>query len=132
MMEASMINETNERGETRLAALWLPACYERGNAYPTIVNIYEEVAGGFNLYRAPSLQGDVNPNIAEYKLKGYAVLRPDIVPTDDEFGASAARDVLAGVKAAVATVIVDQEPLGLTGPSYGGLETAFNNPQNEN
>src|SRR3546814_3208349 len=83
-----------------------------------------EVAGGFNRYRAPSLQGDVNPNIAEYTLKGYAVLRPDIVPKADEFGASAVRDVLAGVKAAVATGIVDEDRLGLTGQSYGGLETA--------
>src|SRR3546814_17224344 len=80
-----MLNYTNDLGETRRAALWLPAGYERGKAYPTIVNIYEEGAGGFNLYRAPSLQGDVNPNIAEYTLKGYAVLRPDIVPQRDEF-----------------------------------------------
>src|SRR3546814_3580302 len=109
--------------------LWLPAGYERGKAYPTIVNIYEEVAGGFNLYRAPSLRGDVNPNIAEYTLKGYAVLRPDIVPKADEFGASAVRDVLAGVKAAVATGIVDEDRLGLTAQSYGGLETAFIIPQ---
>src|SRR3546814_19137674 len=58
-------------------------------------------------------------------LKGYAVLRPDIVPKADEFGASAVRAVLAGVKAAVATGIVDEARLGLTGQSYGGLETAF-------
>src|SRR3546814_15380937 len=58
-------------------------------------------------------------------LKGYAVLRPGIVPKADEFGASAGRDVLAGVKAAVATGIVDEDRLGLTGQSYGGLETAF-------
>src|SRR3546814_14451958 len=113
MSAARMLNYTNDLGETRRAALWLPAGYERGKAYPTIVNIYEEVAGGFNLYRAPSLQGDVNPNIAEYTLKGYAVLRPDIVPKADEFGASAVRDVLAGVTAAVATGIVAADRLGL-------------------
>src|SRR3546814_10580857 len=58
-------------------------------------------------------------------LKGYAVLRPGIVPKADEFGASAVRDVLAGVQAAVATGIVDEDRLGLTGQSYGGLEAAF-------
>src|SRR3546814_3846633 len=125
MRAGRMCNNANDLGGTRRASLWWPAGFERGKAYPTIVNIYEEGAGGFNLYRAPSLQGDVNPNIAEYTLKGYAVLRPDIVPKADEFGASAVRDVLAGVKAAVATGIVDEDRLGLTGQSYGGLETAF-------
>lgn len=125
MSGARMLNYRNDQGEMRRAALWLPAGYEKGKAYPTIVNIYEEVAEGYPLYRAPSLQGDVNPNIAEYTQKGYAVLRPDIVPKANEFGASAVRDVLAGVEAAVATGVVDRDRLGLTGQSYGGLETAF-------
>src|SRR3546814_20683654 len=60
MSAARMLNYTNDLGEPRRAALWLPAGYERGKAYPTIVNIYEEVGGGFNLYRAPRLPGDVN------------------------------------------------------------------------
>src|SRR3546814_19248695 len=103
MSAARMLNYTNDLGETRRAALWLPAGYERGKAYPTIVNIYTKVAGGFNLYRAPTLQGDVNPNIADSTRKGHASLRPDLLPTADESAASAVRTVLTGDKAAAGT-----------------------------
>src|SRR3546814_17322491 len=48
-----------------------------------------------------------------------------LFPYTPLFRSSAVRYVLACVKAAVATGIVDEDRLGLTGQSYGGLETAF-------
>jgi dipeptidyl aminopeptidase/acylaminoacyl peptidase len=106
-------------GDERHAVLFLPAGYEKGHAYPAVVEIYKGYSAGVHMYREPTSY------LHLFLQRGYAVLQPDILPRLNEPGPAALKDVLAGVNAAVATGIVDKERLGLFGHSFGAYETNY-------
>jgi dipeptidyl aminopeptidase/acylaminoacyl peptidase len=121
--EGSMlINYTSDKGDKLQAALFLPAGYEKGKSYPTIVNIYEKMSQGANQFANPSANGF---NRSVYTSNGYAVLLPDITYKVNDPGMSAVWCVLPALKAAIATGIVDAKRVGLTGHSWGGYQTSF-------
>jgi len=103
-------------------ALFLPAGYEKGKRYPTIVYYYEKTSQGFNRYTTPSSNGF---NKSVYTSNGYAVFYPDITYKLNDPGMSAAWCVLPALEAAVATGVVDRSKVGLHGHSWGGYQTAF-------
>jgi len=103
-------------------ALFLPANYEKGKKYPTLVYYYEKTSQGLNRYTAPSANGF---NKSVYTSNGYAVLMPDIAYKVNDPGMSAAWCVLPALEAAVATGVVDRAKVGLHGHSWGGYQTAF-------
>ncbi len=117
-----LIEYKNSEGKRLQAALYLPADYRPGRKYPTIVYIYEKLSDRLNYYLMPSEYGF---NIARYTSDGYAVLLPDIVYKVNAPGLSAVDCVLAAVKAAIKTGVVDEKRLGLHGHSWGGYQTAF-------
>ena len=41
-----LVNYTSDKGDKLQGALFLPAGYEKGKTYPTIVNIYEKMSQG--------------------------------------------------------------------------------------
>ncbi len=90
-------------------ALFLPANYEKGKSYPTIVYYYEKTSQSFNRYIAPSANGF---NKSVYTSNGYAVLYPDITYKINDPGMSAAWCVLPALEAAVATGVVDRSKVG--------------------
>ena len=104
------------------AALFLPANYEKGKAYPTIVYIYEKLSQGLNGFTVPTANGF---NKAVYTSNGYAVLMPDIVYRINDPGMSAVWCVLPALKAAIATGVVDAKRVGLQGHSWGGYQSSF-------
>jgi dipeptidyl aminopeptidase/acylaminoacyl peptidase len=104
------------------AALFLPANYEKGKRYPTIVYYYEKMSQQLNRYAQPSANGF---NKSVYTSNGYAVLYPDIAYKVNDPGMSAAWCVLPAIEAAVAAGVVDRSKIGLQGHSWGGYETAF-------
>ena len=104
------------------AALFLPANYEKGKRYPTIVYYYEKMSQQLNRYAQPSANGF---NKSVYTSNGYAVLYPDITYKINDPGMSAAWCVLPAIDAAVAAGVVDRSKIGLQGHSWGGYETAF-------
>jgi dienelactone hydrolase len=119
----SMLVDYKSTGGQRLqAALFLPAGYTKGKAYPTIVYIYEKLSQSLNSYSVPSPYGF---NTAVYTSNGYAVLMPDIVYTVNDPGRSAVACVLPALEAAAATGVVDKDRVGLQGHSWGGYQTAF-------
>ncbi len=107
---------------TLQAALFLPANYEEGKRYPTIVYYYEKMSQQLNRYAQPSANGF---NKSVYTSNGYAVLMPDIVYKVNDPGMSAAWCVLPALEAAVAAGVVDRAKVGLQGHSWGGYQTAF-------
>lgn len=117
-----VIDYTSTNGDKLQAALFLPANYEPGKSYPTIVYIYEKLSQGTNQYPKPSFSGF---STAPYTSNGYAVLMPDIVYKLNDPGVSAVACVLPALKAAVATGVVDEKRVGLHGHSWGGYQTAF-------
>jgi len=117
-----LVDYTSTRGEKLQAALYLPANYEPGKHYPTIVYIYEKLSQGANNYPTPGFGGF---SISNYTSNGYAVLEPDIVYKVNDPGVSAVACVVPAVKAAIATGIVDSAKVAIHGHSWGGYQTAF-------
>ncbi|MGS2724422.1 alpha/beta hydrolase family protein [Porticoccus sp. GXU_MW_L64] len=119
---ARLVDFTTDKGVKLQAALTLPANYEPGKKYPTIVYIYEKRSQNLHDYVMPRVSGF---NLSYYTSNGYAVLQPDIVYEVDNPGMSAVWAVLPAVKAAVATGIVDEDKVGLHGHSWGGYQSSF-------
>jgi dipeptidyl aminopeptidase/acylaminoacyl peptidase len=117
-----LVNYTSEKGDKLQAALFLPANYEKGKAYPTVVNFYEKMSQGANTFANPSANGF---NRSVYTSAGYAVFVPDITYRVNDPGMSAVWCMVPAVKAAIATGIVDPKHIGITGHSWGGYQTAF-------
>ncbi|MBR7799781.1 S9 family peptidase [Undibacterium fentianense] len=111
-------------GKKLQGALFLPANYEQGKSYPTLVYIYEKLSQGLNSYTAPIVGGG-GFNRAYYTSHGYAVFNPDITYRLNDPGVSAKESVLPALQAAIATGIVDAKRVGLQGHSWGGYQTAY-------
>jgi len=119
---AQLIEFKNAKGERLQASLYLPANYEPGKTYPTIVYIYERLTQGHYQYGRPTANGFSRQ---AYTSNGYAVLMPDIKYYINDPGMSAVWALVPAVKAAVATGVVDPARVGLHGHSWGGYQTAF-------
>lgn len=117
-----LLDYESEKGDKLQAALFLPANYEKGKKYPTIVYIYEKLSQWLNRYFTPSARGF---NKSVYTSRGYAVLMPDIVYKINDPGMSSVWCVLPALKAAIATGVVDKDRVGIHGHSWGGYQTAF-------
>lgn len=117
-----LVNYACDKGQKMQGALFLPANYQKGKAYPTIVYIYERLSQGLNRYTTPTANGF---NKSVYTSNGYAVLMPDIAYQVNDPGNSAVWCVLPALKAAIATGVVDRARVGLQGHSWGGYQTAF-------
>jgi dipeptidyl aminopeptidase/acylaminoacyl peptidase len=119
-----LITYVSDMGDTLQAALFLPADYEEGKKYPTVVYIYERLTQGLNAYVRPVFPGG-GFNRAMYTSNGYAVLMPDIVYKLNDPGMSAVWCVLPAVDAAIKTGIIDPENIAIHGHSWGGYQTSF-------
>lgn len=121
---AMLVDFKNDKGERLQASLVLPANYEKGKQYPTMVYIYERLTQGHNNFLRPGVPG-TGFNLAYYTSNGYAVLQPDIKYYINDPGMSAVWAIVPAVKAAIATGVVDPKHVGLHGHSWGGYQTAF-------
>lgn len=117
-----LLDYTSAKGDKLQAALFLPANYEKGRKYPTIIYYYEKMSQQLNRYAPPSANGF---NKSVYTSNGYAVLMPDITYKINDPGMSAVWCVLPALEAAVAAGVVDRSKVGLQGHSWGGYQTAF-------
>jgi dienelactone hydrolase len=119
-----LVNYVSDKGDSLQGALFLPAGYEKGKKYPTIVYYYEKLSQTLHNYPNPSYsRTGWNPSL--YTSNGYAVFIPDIVYRIDDPGMSAVWCVIPGVKAAIATGVIDEKNIGIHGHSWGGYQTAF-------
>jgi dienelactone hydrolase len=117
-----LVDFESKKGDRLQAVLLLPAGYQKGKKYPTVVHIYERLSWKKNHYLHPHGE-DFDP--ALYTSNGYAVLMPDIKYRLNDPGMSALWCVLPALDAAVKTGVVDRDRVGLHGHSWGGYQTAF-------
>ncbi len=68
-----LLDYTSAKGDKLQGALFLPANYEKGKRYPTIVYYYEKMSQQLNRYASPTANGF---NKSVYTSHGYAVLYP--------------------------------------------------------
>jgi dienelactone hydrolase len=120
---ARLVDYVTDKGDSLQGALYLPANYEQGKKYPTVVYIYEKRSQFLHSYSVPNETQAFNPSV--YTSRGYAVFQPDIVYKVNDPGMSAVWAVVPAVKAAIATGIVDSANVALHGHSWGGYQTAF-------
>jgi dipeptidyl aminopeptidase/acylaminoacyl peptidase len=118
-----LVDYTGTGGKKLQGVLHLPANYEPGKKYPTVVYIYEKLSQGTHRYAAPSYRGGFSPAI--YTSNGYAVFNPDITYRVNDPGISSMECINPAVDAAVATGVVDPAKVALHGHSWGGYQTAF-------
>jgi acetyl esterase/lipase len=117
-----LVDYTSAKGDKLQGALHLPANYEKGKSYPTLVYFYEKMSQTAYQYARPSANG-FNPSV--YTSNGYAVFNPDITYKLNDPGMSAVWCMVPAVKAAIATGVVDPKHIGIHGHSWGGYQTAF-------
>jgi dipeptidyl aminopeptidase/acylaminoacyl peptidase len=119
-----LVDYVSAKGDSLQAALFLPAGYQEGIRYPTVVYYYEKLSQTLHNWSNPAYSGTGwNPSL--YTSNGYAVLVPDIVYTLDDPGMSAVWSVLPAVDAALKTGVIDSDKMGLHGHSWGGYQTSF-------
>ncbi len=117
-----LVNYESDKGDRLQGALFLPANYQEGQSYPTLVYFYELSSQRLNTYDFPSANGF---NKSVYTSNGYAVFMPDIVYQVNDPGMSAVWCVLPGLQAAIETGVVDPERVGVHGHSWGGYQSSF-------
>ncbi|MGF1580743.1 MAG: prolyl oligopeptidase family serine peptidase [Gemmataceae bacterium] len=117
-----LVTYTNSDGVKLQGALFLPANYQNGKKYPTILYMYEKLSRTAYMYQTPSYRGF---NRSIYTSNGYAVLMPDIVYKVNDPGLSSVDCLKAALKAGIATGVIDPNRVGIHGHSWGGYQTAF-------
>lgn len=120
-----LVSYVSEKGDSLQGALYLPAGYQEGKAYPTLTFIYELQSDNLNSFYSPTVSSSPNAMIGVHTSRGYAVFLPDIVYKINDPGMSAVWSVVPAVKAAIRTGIVDSARVGLHGHSWGGYQTSF-------
>ncbi|MCE2903194.1 MAG: prolyl oligopeptidase family serine peptidase, partial [Gemmatimonadetes bacterium] len=120
-----LVDYVTEKGDSLQGALYLPAGYEAGKKYPTLVFIYERQSDNLNTFNSPNFSSSPNALIGAHTSRGYAVFLPDIVYKINDPGMSAVWSVVPAVNAAIRTGIVDSANVGLHGHSWGGYQTSF-------
>ena len=120
--ERRLVEYETTHGDALQATLHLPAGYEKGRRYPTIVYIYERMTPWHHRFYAPDSSAF---SASVYTSAGYAVLMPDIRYRVNDPGMSAVWSVLPALDAAIDTGVVDPQRIGLHGHSWGGYQTAF-------
>ncbi|MFN8356547.1 MAG: prolyl oligopeptidase family serine peptidase [Spirosomataceae bacterium] len=119
-----LIDYVSDKGDKLQGALFLPAGYEEGKKYPTLVYYYEKLSQTLHSFATPGYSGTGwNPSL--YTSNGYAVFIPDIVYKLNDPGMSAVWCVIPGVKAAIKTGVIDENKIGIHGHSWGGYQTSF-------
>jgi len=58
---AKLVDYVSDKGDTLQGALFLPAAYEPGKRYPTMVYIYEKLSQGLHQYALPNETRAFNP-----------------------------------------------------------------------
>lgn len=118
-----VITFINEDGEQLEGRLLYPANYDPDQTYPMITYIYEERSQTTHSYNMPSRKSPYNSR--RYSSEGYFVFQPDITYELREPGISAVESVVPAVEKVVATGMINEDQIGLTGHSWGAYQTTF-------
>jgi dipeptidyl aminopeptidase/acylaminoacyl peptidase len=122
MGTSSLIEWQGLNGERLRGALLLPAGYQKGKRYPTIVLLYpnDELSKQLNLFGLKSnIALDSVNNQQLLATRGYAVLLADSRMKMGDPMQEIVRSVIPGVNKAIEMGVADPDRLGIMGHSHG-------------
>jgi dipeptidyl aminopeptidase/acylaminoacyl peptidase len=120
--KSRLLDFTNADGKSLHASLLLPADYEEGKRYPTLVFVYPQDWGSETVHQF-GLGGLAAYNLHMLSTRGYAVLQPDVPVGKGSIMRDLMKSVIPAIDRAVELGIVDPDRLALTGQSAGGYAT---------
>ena len=103
--------------------LTLPANYEAGKRYPTIIYFYEKMSDRHHQYSMPTY--DDRPHMSFYASNGYMVFMPDVYLEEGSPGTSSLDAITSAAQALIDQGYAEEENIGLQGHSWGGYQTSF-------
>ncbi len=118
-----LVDYYNSRGDRLQATVSLPAGYETGKRYPTLVYFYDKMSQNHHRYSMPAY--DDRPHLSAYASDGYLVVRPDINYYTGEPGWNAVDCLTAAVERVIELGYADPDRIGLQGHSWGGYQSSF-------
>lgn len=118
-----LIEFENGKGKTVQGTLTLPANYEPGKRYPTIIYFYETMSERHNQYSMPVY--DDRPHMSTYASDGYMVFMPDMYFEIGYPGTSSLDGITSAAQAIIDQGYADPDNIGLQGHSWGGYQTSF-------
>lgn len=113
----------NGKGRTVQGTLTLPANYEEGQRYPTIIYFYEKMSDRHHSYSMPRY--DDRPHMSAYASNGYMVFMPDVYFEEGRPGTSSLDGITSAAQALIDQGYADPDNIGLQGHSWGGYQTSF-------
>ncbi|WP_143962380.1 S9 family peptidase [Litoribacter populi] len=118
-----LVDFENGRGDKLQGTLTLPANYEEGKSYPTIIYFYEKMSDRHHQYSMPVY--DDRPHMSTYASNGYMVFMPDNVYEEGRPGTSALDGITSAANKLIELGYADKEKIGLQGHSWSGYQTSF-------
>jgi len=118
-----LVDFTDSRGNRLQGTLTLPAGYEEGKAYPTVMYFYEKMSNRHHQYSMPVY--DDRPHFSTYASNGYLIFMPDIVFDEGRPGTSSLDVITSAARELIKLGYADADRIGLQGHSWGGYQTSF-------
>lgn len=118
-----LISFENGRGQKVQGTLTLPANYEEGKKYPTIIYFYEKMSDRHHSYLGPRY--DDRPHASTYASNGYAFFMPDVYFEEGKPGTSSLDGITSAAQALIDQGYSDPDNIGLQGHSWSGYQTSF-------
>ncbi|MBT0811029.1 S9 family peptidase [Litoribacter ruber] len=118
-----LVDFENGRGDKLQGTLTLPANYEEGKSYPTIIYFYEKMSDRHHQYSMPVY--DDRPHMSTYASNGYMVFMPDNVYEEGRPGTSALDGITSAANKLIELGYADADRIGLQGHSWSGYQTSF-------
>ena len=121
--KAELVDFTNALNNKAQGILYYPADYVKGEKYPMITYVYEELSSRLHRFISPSETNYYNPTV--WTQNGYFVFMPDIEFEAGNPGVSSARTLEKAVAAVIEKGDVAADKVGLIGHSWGGYQGGF-------
>ncbi|SIT15760.1 S9 family peptidase [Belliella pelovolcani] len=118
-----LVDFTDSRGNKLQGTMTLPADYEEGKAYPTIIYFYETMSERHHQYSMPVY--DDRPHFSTYASNGYVIFMPDIVFEEGKPGTSSLDVITSAARELIKQGYADENNIGLQGHSWSGYQTSF-------
>ena len=120
--KSRLLDFTNADGQKLHASLLLPADFQEGKRYPTLVFVYPQDWGSETVHQF-GLGGLAAYNLHMLSTRGYAVLQPDVPVGKGSIMRDLLKSVMPAIDKAVEIGVVDPDRLAVTGQSAGGYAT---------